>query len=79
MRCYFLRHGQTAGVEILPLGLSDAAAIEKAHARLAKRSGPFTALEVWEGARLVFRDRLSAETGIGQLRPVTDQSSPAVE
>jgi hypothetical protein len=64
MRCYFLNHGQTAGVEILPLGLSDAAAIA-----LAKRKGPFTALEVWDGARLVFRERLSAQTGIGQLRP----------
>lgn len=33
MRCYFLRGGQIAGVEILPLGLSDEEAIAKAHAQ----------------------------------------------
>jgi hypothetical protein len=31
MRCYFLRGGRIAGVEILPLGLSDEDSIARAH------------------------------------------------
>jgi hypothetical protein len=66
MLCYFLRDGHLAGVEMLPLGLSDESAIAKAAGRLAKRNGPFTALEVWDGARLVLRAPLSAQTpGMG--------------
>jgi hypothetical protein len=65
MRCFFLHHAQTVGVEILPLGLSDADAIANAVARLAKRKGPFTTFEVWDGARLVFRERLSAQAPEG--------------
>jgi hypothetical protein len=55
MRCYLLRGGQSAGIEILPLGLSDEDAIAKAHAKAAKRKGTFDGLEVWDGARFVFR------------------------
>jgi hypothetical protein len=80
MQCYFLRNGQLAGVEILPLGLSDEDAIIRAHGRSAKRKGPFTALEVWDGSRLAFRERLSAQTrGIGHLRPATRPPLPPAE
>ena len=58
---------------------TDADAIAKAHARLAKRKGRYTALEVWDGARLVFRERLSARTGTGQLQPATGPASQAAE
>jgi hypothetical protein len=51
MRCYFLRPGRIAGVEILPLGLSDEDAVARAHALASKRKGPFDGLEVWDGAR----------------------------
>lgn len=67
MRCYFLRAGRLAGVEVLPAGLSDEEAIAKANALLAKRRGPFDSLEVWEGSRFVYRQSLTAET------PGTDQ------
>jgi hypothetical protein len=55
MRCYFLRDGHIAGVEVLPLGLSDEDAIAKAHAVAAKRKGSFEGFEVWDRARFVFR------------------------
>ena len=54
MKCYFLCNGHLAGVEVLPLGLSDEGAIAKAHAQSAKRKGIFDGLEVWDGARCVF-------------------------
>jgi hypothetical protein len=59
MRCYFLRDGHIAGVEVLPLGLSDEDAIAKAHAVAAKRKGSFEGFEVWDRARFVFRGALS--------------------
>jgi hypothetical protein len=37
MRCYFLRGGQLAGVDMLPRGLSDRAALEKAEIQSLKR------------------------------------------
>jgi hypothetical protein len=55
MRCYFLRDGTVAGVEMLPLGLSDEDAITRAHTLCSKRKGPFDGFEVWDRARLVFR------------------------
>jgi hypothetical protein len=58
MRCYFLKAGRLAGVEVLPDGLSDEEAITKARALLSKRKGPFDSFEVWEGSRYVFRERL---------------------
>jgi len=60
MHCYFLRDGHLAGVEILPLGLSDEDAIVRAHTLSAKRKGPFDGVEVWDRARFVFK--LSAKT-----------------
>jgi hypothetical protein len=62
MRCYFLRGGRIAGVEILPLGLSDEDAITRAHTLSSKRKGSFDGFEVWDGARFVFRRPPSAET-----------------
>jgi hypothetical protein len=46
MRCYFLRDGHLAGVEMLPLGLSDEDAIAWAHILSSKRKGPLDGLEV---------------------------------
>ena len=54
MRCYFLRDGHIAGVEMLPLGLSDKDAIAGAHALSSKRKGPFEGFEVWDDARMIF-------------------------
>jgi hypothetical protein len=51
MRCYFLRDNRIAGVEILPLGLSDEDAIARAHTVSSKRKGPIEAFEVWDRAR----------------------------
>jgi hypothetical protein len=61
MLCYFLRDGQIAGVEMLPLGLSDEDAITRAHTLCSKRKGPFDGFEVWDRARLVWLPS-SAET-----------------
>ncbi len=55
MRCYFLRDGHIAGVEILPPGLSDEDAIARAHTLSLKHKGPFDGFEVWDRARVVFR------------------------
>jgi hypothetical protein len=62
MRCYFLRDGRLAGVEVMSAGLSDEEAIATANVLLAKRKGPFDSFEVWEGSRFVYRQPLSAET-----------------
>jgi hypothetical protein len=55
MRCYFLWDGHIAGVEMLPLGLSDEDAIARAHTLSSNRKGPFDGFEVWDRARCVFR------------------------
>ena len=55
MRCYFLRGGQIAGVNMLPRGLSDQDALGKAETQSLKRRGPIDGLEVWDRARLIFR------------------------
>jgi hypothetical protein len=62
MRCYFLDAGRVDGVEVMPGGLSDDEAIERAKTLLAKRKGPFDSFEVWEGSRLVLRRALPVET-----------------
>jgi hypothetical protein len=54
MLCYFLRDGHIAGVEMLPLGLSDQDAITRAHTLSSKRKGPFDGFEVWDHARFVW-------------------------
>ena len=66
MRCYFLRAGRIAGVEILPLGLSDEDAVARAHALASKRKGPFDGFEVWDGAR----SSSGAPRPLGRLGPV---------
>jgi hypothetical protein len=73
MRCYFLRNGHIAGVEILPPELSDKDAIARAHALSAKRKGPFDGFEVWDRARFVFRhpDPASAKPEADQPREMT--------
>ena len=55
MRCYFLRGGQIAGVNMLPRGLSDQDALGKAETQSLKSRGPIDGLEVWDRARLIFR------------------------
>src|SRR5271155_1520942 len=55
MPCYFLRDGHIAGVEMLPLGLSDEDAIARAHTLSSKRKGRFDGFEVWDHGRFVFR------------------------
>jgi hypothetical protein len=77
MQCYFLRDGHLAGVEILPPGLSDEDAIARAHALSSKRKGPFEGFEVWDRARFVFRQPLSAETP--GPNPPQRPSSPPTE
>jgi hypothetical protein len=52
MRCYFLRNGRIAGVEILPPELSDEDAIARARTLFSKRKGPFDGFEVWDRAGL---------------------------
>jgi hypothetical protein len=54
MRCYFLRKGHIASVEILT-GLSDEEAIAKAHHLFSLRPGRFEAFEVWDRKRVLFR------------------------
>jgi hypothetical protein len=54
MLCYFLRDGHIAGVEMLPLGLSDEDAITRAHTLSSKRKGSFDGFEVWDHARFVW-------------------------
>jgi hypothetical protein len=55
MPCYFLRDGHVAGVDMLPLGVSDEDAIARAHVLLSKRRGLFDGLEVWDRGRAVYR------------------------
>jgi hypothetical protein len=62
MPCYFLRDRHIAGVEMLPLGLSDEDAITMAHALSSKRRGRFDGFEVWDRARFVFRLSPAGET-----------------
>jgi len=84
MRCYFLREGHIASVELLT-GLSDEEAIAKAHELYRERRAKFEGFEVWDRTRVVTRhpdpdgekstpDRLGEE----QKRAVTDQNRPPV-
>ena len=69
MRCFFLRDDRLADVEILPPGLSDEDAIARALTRSSNREGPFNAVEIWDGRRIVFRGCLSeATSGDGRQR-----------
>jgi hypothetical protein len=55
MRCFFLREGHIAAVEMLP-DLSDQEAIAKAHKLFfLDRRGQFEGFELWDRTRVVFR------------------------
>ncbi len=54
MRCYFLSGGHIVSVEELT-GLSDEAAVAKAHELYAERKALYEGFEVWERTRVVFR------------------------
>jgi hypothetical protein len=64
--CYFIRDGCIAGVQMLPLGLSDEDAITRAHTLSSKRKGPFDGFELWDHARFVWLP--SAATPAPSLR-----------
>jgi hypothetical protein len=55
VRCYFLRGSQISGFEVLPGGLSDHGAVEKADRQSLKRRVRSDDLEIWDGSRLVLR------------------------
>ena len=50
MRCYFMRDGHIAGVELLDVN-SDEEAIEKSKALFEERKSKFEGFEVWDRAR----------------------------
>lgn len=54
MRCYFMRDGHIAAVEVL-VDVSDAAAIAQAQALFAERREKYGGFEVWDRARFVYR------------------------
>lgn len=54
MRCYFLRGGHIAAVEVLA-DTSDAAAITQAKSLFEERAKEFESFEVWDRARFVYR------------------------
>lgn len=54
MRCYFLSGGHIVSVEEL-LGLSDEAAVTKAHELYEERKALYEGFEVWERTRVVVR------------------------
>jgi hypothetical protein len=73
MRCYFLRDNRIAGVEMLPLGLTDEEAIARAHTLSSKRQGSFQGFEIWDQARFVFH------SGSNPAQPATSPSPRAEE
>jgi hypothetical protein len=62
MRCYFLREGHIAGIEMLT-GLSKQDAIAKAHMLFSEHGHRFDGFEVWDRGRVVIRhpDPFAAE------------------
>jgi hypothetical protein len=72
MRCFFLRNGHVAAVEMLS-GLSDEAAIAKAHLLFSDRSEHLDGFEVCERARVVFRhpDPFAEKPDAGQPGPLS--------
>lgn len=54
MRCYLVRKGHIAAVEVLD-GASDEAVIEKARAIFEERKTDYEGFEVWEGPKFVYR------------------------
>ena len=69
-----------ADVEILPPSLSDEDAIARALTRSSNREGPFNAVEIWDGRRIVFRGCLSEATsgdGLQRAPPRQTQNDVA--
>jgi hypothetical protein len=56
MRCYFMRRGHIADVELLEGGPSDQEAIERARKLFEARKDQFEGFEVWEGARKIIQE-----------------------
>ncbi|MGH6990676.1 MAG: hypothetical protein ACREE3_12330 [Stellaceae bacterium] len=54
MRCYFMRDGHIAGVELLS-DVSDTAAIAEALVLFKERQDKYVAFEIWDRARFVYR------------------------
>jgi hypothetical protein len=56
LRCFFLKQGHIAAVEILP-GLSQEQAVDKSRELFAARKdqGQYEGFEVWEEARMVIQ------------------------
>lgn len=54
MRCYLIRKGHIAAVEVLGAG-PDEALVEQARALFEKRESEFEGFEVWDCARFVYR------------------------
>jgi hypothetical protein len=65
MRCYFLDGSQICGVELLPCGLSDQSAVEKADRQSLKRRARSDGLEIWDGGRLVLRRFIPLTAAVG--------------
>jgi hypothetical protein len=57
VRCYLMRHGHIAGVEIMPEGISDADAVERAKQLFEEQGqqGRYDGFEIWHEARFVHR------------------------
>ena len=55
MRCYFLRGGQIAAIELLDRSLGDDAAVRQAASAFFAHMGEFEGYEVWDQNRMVFR------------------------
>ena len=73
MRCFFLRNGHVAEVEMLT-GLSDQEAIAKAQKLFfLERPGQFEAFEVWDRIRVVFRhpDPFTEKPDAGRPSPLS--------
>jgi hypothetical protein len=54
MRCYFMRGGRIEAIEELT-GLSDDAAVAKAHALFSERKREFEGFELWNRTRVIIR------------------------
>lgn len=55
MRCYLMREGHIRAVEMVT-DTSDEAAINEARTLFERRRNEFADFEVWDRARLVYRD-----------------------
>lgn len=65
MRCYFMRDGHNAAVEVLRSATDDQAAIQEARALFAARRDRFSGFEVWDRARFLYRYPAADQAGDG--------------